>query len=130
MKFLGKFKILIFKILHSFIYLQKRPRSRSLSQLPDDCILACRKTSLLNDKQEDTAPNGSLTECSNDISDEKSKNKFSKSSRSDKSQVDSDTSDDERMVICEEDTNSGKKKMNFFVCLINISCFFFLKKSL
>lgn len=92
------------------MYLQKRPRSRSLSQLPDDCILACRKTSLLNDKQEDTAPNGSLTECSNnDISDEKSKNKLSKSSRSDKSQVDSDTSDDERMVICEEDTNSGKK---------------------
>lgn len=96
-----------------------------MSQLPDDCILACRKTSLLNDKEEDTAPNGNLTDfCNNDIVDEKNKNKLSKSSRSDKSQVDSDTSDDERMVICEEDTNSGEKeKPYFFHVLIILTVF-------
>ena len=109
-----KICIHIYIFVFSLIYFQKRPRSRSLSQLPDDCILACRKTSFLNDKKEDTATNGSSTDCnSKDISDEKIKNKLSKSSRNDKSQVDSDTSDDERMVICEEDTNSGEK--NIFV---------------
>lgn len=88
--------------------MQKRPRSRSLSQLPDDCILSCRSSSLLNDKK-DTSLNVSQNESGNSEScADKVKNKSAKDSKKEKSQNDSDTSDDERMVICEEDTNSGQ----------------------
>lgn len=93
------------------MHFQKRPRSRSLSQLPDDCMLACRKTSLLNEKK-DNSKNNVVNSEVNDVTSEKMKNKVLKSSRNEK--ADSDTSDDERMVICEEDMNSGKKYSPFF----------------
>ncbi|XP_035222809.1 protein capicua homolog, partial [Stegodyphus dumicola] len=101
---------------------EKRPRSRSLSQLPDPW-----HTSLLTNSSEENSDkviNGAKSVKINGMShsdaenvnslnsNEKPKKKRSNSSKNtsnDKAQ-DSDTSDDERMVICEDDTNSANEK--------------------
>lgn len=78
-----------------------------------------RKSSLLSDDKENSEATTTPTECNNNVSEEKTKIKL-KNSRSEKSQADSDTSDDERMVICEEDTNSGENllEMSLFLLLV------------
>ncbi|KAF8774863.1 Protein capicua like protein [Argiope bruennichi] len=94
---------------------EKRPRSRSLSQLPDPwhANLLTKddtKDKSSHDKENSMGLLSSEIESSSHFKDKSKKRANGKGLNPGNLRIDSDTSDDERMVICEEETASVSEK--------------------
>ncbi|GFY59924.1 protein capicua homolog [Trichonephila inaurata madagascariensis] len=106
----------IMKISKNSVF-EKRPRSRSLSQLPDPWHASlltkedAKENLSINDKENKISlPPCGDTEVSSFKEKLKKRTSFGKNLNGSSTRIDSDTSDDERMVICEEETNSVSEK--------------------